>query len=110
MPGPRPQRADAVRPERIQPRIRNRISYTGPLFVKMNCCPPVVSLRQARKKFPKEWTENLKHNSYTNLIYEANSLLHKLSQICIIPPGRKVYHWLSGVKLPDCFLVCMKGD
>lgn len=24
MPGPRPQRADAVRPERIQPRIRNR--------------------------------------------------------------------------------------
>ena len=25
MPGPRPQRAAAVRPERIQPRIRNRI-------------------------------------------------------------------------------------
>jgi hypothetical protein len=30
MPGPRPQRVAAVRPEQIQPRIRNRIFFLSP--------------------------------------------------------------------------------
>ena len=79
-------------------------AYTGPLYIKMN-----GSLRKASKISPKEWTEHLKDNSYTNLIYGANSLLRNFSQICIIPPTRKVYRGLSGVKLPACFRVCMEG-
>ncbi len=78
--------------------------YTGPLYVKMN-----GSLRLASKVFPEEWTEHLKNNTYTNLIYACNSLLSKFSEICIIPPGRKVYRGMSGVKLPACFIVCTEG-
>ena len=77
-------------------------AYTGPLYVKMN-----GSLRKASKKFGEQ--AHLKGNSYTNLVYSANSLLRKFSQICIIPPGRKVYRGMSGYRLPDCFLVCLGG-
>jgi len=77
-------------------------AYTGPLYVKMN-----GSLRKASKKFGEQ--AHLKGNSYTNLVYSANSLLRKFSQICIIPPGRKVYRGMSGYRLPDCFLVCFGG-
>jgi hypothetical protein len=77
-------------------------AYTGPLYVKMN-----GSLRFASKKFGNQ--EHLKGNSYTNLIYACNSLLRKFSEISIIPPGRKVYRGMSGVKLPTCFQVSEEG-
>jgi hypothetical protein len=67
------------------------------------------SLRLASNVFPKEWTEHLKNNTYTNLIYAANSLLRKFSEISVIPPGRKVFRGMSGVKLPECFTVCQEG-
>jgi len=74
-------------------------AYTGPLYVKMN-----GSLRKASKKFGEQ--AHLKGNSYTNLIYAFNSLLRKFSEISIIPPDRKVSHWMSGVILPGCFKKC----
>ena len=43
MPRPRPQRAAAVRPERIQPRIRNRIFYKhtqGCVWIEMGAGSP----------------------------------------------------------------------
>ena len=43
------------------------------------------SLRLASKRFPKEWTEHLKGNNYTNTVYACNSLLSKFSQISHIP-------------------------
>ena len=59
------------------------IHTSGPLFVKMN-----GSLRAASGKFPASMTEHLKGNTYTNLIYAANSLLRKFSEISTIPKGR----------------------
>ena len=46
------------------------------------------SLRAASGKFPKSWTEHLKGNTYTNLIYACSSLLRKFSQISHIPKKR----------------------
>ena len=76
--------------------------YTGPLHVKIT-----ASLRFASNNFGKE--EHLKGNSYTNLIYSCSSLLRKFSEICIIPPGRKVYRGMSGVLLTSCFIECEEG-
>ena len=61
------------------------IHPSGPLFVKMN-----GSLRKASGKFPASMTEHLQGNTYTNLIYAANSLLRKFSEISTIPKGRSV--------------------
>ena len=61
------------------------IHTSGPLFVKMN-----GSLRKASGKFPASMTEHLQGNTYTNLIYTANSLLRKFSEISTIPKGRSV--------------------
>jgi ankyrin repeat protein len=77
-------------------------AYTGPLYFKMN-----GSLRFASKKFGNQ--EHLKGNSYTNLIYACASLLHKFSEISIIPPGRMVYRGMHGVDLPEAFKVCKEG-
>ena len=77
-------------------------AYTGPLYFKMN-----GSLRKASQKFGEQ--AHLKGNSYTNLIYACNSLLRKFSEISIIPPDRKVSHWMSGVLLPGCFKKCAEG-
>ena len=78
--------------------------YTGPPFVKMN-----GPLREASGAFPKEWTEHLKGNKYTNTVYACNSMLIKFSQISRIPPRRVVYRGISGVKLPAKFLVVAEG-
>ena len=61
----------------------SRHRYTGPPYVKMN-----GSLRLASKRFPKEWTEHLKGNKYTNTVYACSSLLRKFSQISHIPKTR----------------------
>ena len=61
----------------------SRHRYTGPPYVKMN-----GSLRLASKRFPKEWTEHLKGNNYTNTVYACSSLLRKFSQISHIPKKR----------------------
>ena len=67
------------------------------------------SLRLASKRFPKEWTEHLKGNKYTNTVYACSSLLRKFSQISHIPKKRKVYRGMSGVKLPECFMIAKEG-
>ena len=46
------------------------------------------SLRLASKRFPKEWTEHLQGNKYTNTVYACSSLLRKFSQISHIPKKR----------------------
>ena len=64
-------------------------------------CPPHVrmkfltlrviclgSLRAASNLFPEEWTEHLKGNKYTNLVYAAGSAVRKLSFVSAIPPAR----------------------
>ena len=62
------------------------------------------SLRFASKRFPKEWTEHLKGNNYTNTVYACSSLLRKFSQISHIPKKRCAcaYMYASHVSL-----VCM---
>ena len=49
-------------------------------------CPG--SLRAASNRFPEKWTEHLKGNKYTNLVYAAGSAVRKLSFVSAIPPAR----------------------
>ena len=66
-----------------EPEVIAGRGYTGPPYIKMN-----GSLRLASKRFPKEWTEHLKGNKYTNTVYACSSLLRKFSQISHIPKKR----------------------
>ena len=80
MPGPRPQRAAAVRPERIQPRIRNRI-----FLLTLTRTPPLAP--------------------YTHL-YALHALLDAGDRLSL----HRIAAMLKGKRLADFFEIGPQGD
>ena len=47
--------------------------------------------------------EHLLGNRYVTLIHVCVSDMVKLSKVSRIPPARRVYHGMVGMRLPKCF-------
>ncbi|EKX47156.1 hypothetical protein GUITHDRAFT_107067 [Guillardia theta CCMP2712] len=69
--------------------------YTGPMYMLYN---EVLRGALHRKKQKGQF-------SYVTTIHMINSGILKLASASPLPPGRKVYRGLSGMRLPECFFV-----
>jgi hypothetical protein len=68
--------------------------YTGPMFMKYNC---------VLRRFPQGVYDALQGNNYVTTIHAAVSGIIKLASVSSLPPDRRVYRGLAGLKLPANF-------